>query len=537
MEIDGTKRKGPTPLTFDWDKINPTEDGDDRPPELIITKSNKKPKESFENSCQAEVMRKSDRELSETIARMKNTIKLCGKLSDGGEKFRANLKRHEDELERRRERQLMQKVDNECKEMIQVSDSDDGVSRGKKQGDQKSLSSPSFTKLLINKLDKTEDSKDSRTVNAFKENMFYMKSCNGRRGKPKNQVAGKGRSRMAVSSSSQEPSRSSKFCLVDSEKQMISNDDKSTSLFSVPNSPQGPPSSNLRPRTRRYYNVVDEDPPVQTAAQFLEELDPCVKDVTLYYPSRDDPDAVDVNHADMACLAPEAYLSSTIMNFYIRYLQQPTSLSESTTSNYHFFSTYFYNKLEKLKYEEDSFRKFRKWWKDVSILEKAYILLPVHESAHWSLVIICFPTKEDEQGPILLHYDSLGLHNSKSIFNNIKRFLKEEWSYLRKSGTPLDLPISDEIWENLESKVEKKRVTVPQQKNEYDCGLFVLFYMERFIKEAPERIKKKDLSMFGRQWFLPQEASNLRSAICKLLLEEFRKVKEKESTPSSQVID
>ncbi|GJZ23232.1 peptidase C48, SUMO/sentrin/Ubl1 [Tanacetum coccineum] len=160
---------------------------------------------------------------------------------------------------------------------------------------------------------------------------------------------------------------------------------------------------------RRYYNVVEEDPPVQTAAHFWDELG------SMSYTStnvKDDPDAVDVNHADMACLAPEAYLSSTIMNFYIRYLQQPTSLSESTTSNYHFFSTYFYNKLEKV----------RKWWKDVSILEKAYILLPVHESAHWSLVIICFPTKEDEQGPILLHYDSLGLHNS-NLYLNIIRFI------------------------------------------------------------------------------------------------------------------
>jgi Ulp1 family protease len=36
---------------------------------------------------------------------------------------------------------------------------------------------------------------------------------------------------------------------------------------------------------------------------------------------------------------------------------------------------------------------------------------------------------------------------------------------------------------------------VPQQKNDYDCGLFVLFFMERFIEEAPERLKKKDLDM------------------------------------------
>lgn len=35
---------------------------------------------------------------------------------------------------------------------------------------------------------------------------------------------------------------------------------------------------------------------------------------------------------------------------------------------------------------------------------------------------------------------------------------------------------------------------VPQQKNEYDCGLFVLYFMERFIGEAPERVKNKDLA-------------------------------------------
>ena len=36
---------------------------------------------------------------------------------------------------------------------------------------------------------------------------------------------------------------------------------------------------------------------------------------------------------------------------------------------------------------------------------------------------------------------------------------------------------------------------VPQQRNDYDCGLFVLFFMERFIDEAPQRLKKKDLAM------------------------------------------
>lgn len=33
---------------------------------------------------------------------------------------------------------------------------------------------------------------------------------------------------------------------------------------------------------------------------------------------RDDPESVEICYSDMESLAPEAYLSSTIMNFYIR---------------------------------------------------------------------------------------------------------------------------------------------------------------------------------------------------------------------------
>ncbi|GKF37475.1 hypothetical protein Tco_0114233 [Tanacetum coccineum] len=108
MEIEeqnGTKRNGPALLTLDWDEI---------------LASIKNPKVSSED---LELVIKSERELSETIARIKNNLKFCGKLR--GEKLRANLKRHEDELEKRRDLQLANKVDNECKEMIQVSDSDD----------------------------------------------------------------------------------------------------------------------------------------------------------------------------------------------------------------------------------------------------------------------------------------------------------------------------------------------------------------------------------------------------------------------------
>ncbi|KAK9052099.1 hypothetical protein SSX86_028727 [Deinandra increscens subsp. villosa] len=530
---NGIKRKNPSPL--DSEHLEPTAPcAGDRPPELEVA-----PKEQPDEAASGvdsqennktedlELMVKSDREIEETVTRINRNLQLMGaRLPDGGEKLKANLRRHEIELQRRKNLQL---------EKVWICAHLDmpilcvGAPRGKRKSTSK------FASLLCKKM---EEDKDSRTVYEFDKDLSCINSCHGRKMKPNSQVLGKGRSRMGLSSS-----RSLKTSLVGSKKQIISNDENkdgdSTTSYSEPNSPQDRPSRNLRPRSVissivlfqqvRAYRLVDEETLVE---KFMKNLDPCMKDVKVYYPSRDDPDSVEVNYDYMACLAPEAYISSIIMNFYIRYLQQPSSPSESSTCHYHFFNTYFYNKLEKLSYKEDSFLKFRKWWKGVNIFEKAYILLPIHESSHWSLVIICLPNKEDELGPILLHLDSLGLHDSTSLFDNIKRFLKEEWSYLRKSETPLDPSITGEMWESLEHKVDQRKVMVPQQKNDYDCGLFVLFYMERFIKEAPLRFGKKDLSMFSKQWFRPQEASNLRAKIYDLLVEEFKKAKQKESTSS-----
>ncbi|KAI7732721.1 hypothetical protein M8C21_001899, partial [Ambrosia artemisiifolia] len=329
-----------------------------------------------------ELMEKSDREIADSIVRIKRGLQTMSvRLPDGGKKFKANLLRHELELERRKKLQL-EKAENGCDEAIQLSDhSDDGSCHGKKKSESK------FANLFRRKMEGEQE--DSRTVCAFEKDLTYINPCNGR--KLKSQLSGKGRSRMGLSSS-----RSMKTSLVDDKKQMDSNDenkDGDSKSFSEPNSPHDPPSRNLRPRP--------------------------------------------------------------------------------------------------LSYKEDSFLKFRKWWKGVSLFEKAYIFLPVHESAHWSLVIICLPSTEDELGPILLHLDSLGLHNSKSLFDNIKRYLKEEWSYLKKSKAAVDPSITDEICENLDYRVDHKRVTVPQQKNDYDCGLFVLLYMERFIKEAPSSRKPK----------------------------------------------
>ncbi|KAG0465674.1 hypothetical protein HPP92_019838 [Vanilla planifolia] len=270
-------------------------------------------------------------------------------------------------------------------------------------------------------------------------------------------------------------------------------------------------------------NVVlldDEDLPGRTTDGLCDEW----KEVTIYYPSRDDPESVELSHSDVHCLNPEQYLSSPIMNFYIQYLHRREFASCRPQGEHHIFNTFFYGKLQKaMSHKGDCsqyFLKLRRWWKGVNLFSKSYIILPIHGSSHWSLVIICIPGKEDESGPLVLHLDSLGLHSSQHVFNIVSNFLKEEWNCINQNHVT-DIPFAGHVLQL--PRIEKKKVMVPQQKNEYDCGIFVLYFIKRFLEEAPQRLRKQDLSMFSTKWFKPSEASSLRKRIQELLIEEFKK--------------
>ncbi|KAF7063585.1 hypothetical protein CFC21_070100 [Triticum aestivum] len=243
-------------------------------------------------------------------------------------------------------------------------------------------------------------------------------------------------------------------------------------------------------------------------------------DSKIYYPSRDDPEAVELTSSDIKCLDPGVYLSSPVINYYIQYIKRDKFQREAARNNFHMFNTYFYSKLQEALSGKREFVKLRRWWKGVNIFQRGYIILPIHGTAHWSLVIICIPAKESNSGPIVLHLDSLGMHPTDAIYRTVRRFLEEEWKHLR-NNPPSDISISDTIWEDLPRNIHKENVEVPGQNNAYDCGIFMLYYIQRFITEAPENFTRDRLGMFSRSWFRSEEASNLRNKIRKLLLKEF----------------
>ncbi|KAH9708963.1 ubiquitin-like-specific protease 1D [Citrus sinensis] len=542
-------------LNIDWEEVLPGRN-DDVPAELIVKKSGpptpaqKSVPMSDDPGSGEELDRQiPDQELGVRIARMKDTyskVRHC--LPDKGKKILATVTRLEKECERRRLAGAVPvclDIDG-CDKLTQSPSSDASDCFTQRTPSPQIQSKSSFTSVFREKM---EENRDCREANAFDKELSILAHCDRRKMRSDGDLSQRGRQKVRSSSR--------KWPFHKGDKSFNSNgSQKDRASLTCPSHQSGENSSSClpkkkesfevlpskNPRLRKEQNLVllDEDEsPVEDASEESEgslhietteqadEFAECMIDAKIYYPSRVDPESVEICYTDINHLAPAAYLTSPIMNFYIRYLQLQASPTNRAIRDCHFFNTYFYSKLKEAVShkggDKDSFFiKFRRWWKGVNIFQKSYVLIPIHEDVHWSLVIICIPDKEDESGPIILHLDSLKLHCSLSIFSNIRSFLKEEWNYLKQEVSPSDLPIAERIWQHLPRRIDDRIIPVPQQKNDYDCGLFVLFFMERFMEEAPERLKKKDLAMFGKRWFRPEEASGLRIKIRNLLKKQFQ---------------
>lgn len=529
-------KKRPLDLDSNWDVIMGRDDGE--PPPLVIVKNTPQPQPQPTPSQREDFASISDKKLEEQIERNKiHVMKLGPTLPDKGEKLQLTIKAMEEELDQRKHRRPAQMDVAEC-EKHRNSTASNGFGQ-KDASSQVKNSKSQFSTIFSRKM---EENTDCRVGNAFDKELTTLVHCN-RQNTRSNGRSWKKRKQNIQSSSRQLPFQCATSISLNGERRGPANGDQkgkassahllhhNSENFSTNSSKKKDdcrvlPSNGSRPRKDPTVVVLDEDEPQLGTTELAKELAEHMKDAKISYPSRDDPASVEIAYKDMDCLAPEAFLTSPIMNFYIRYIRLQASPANKATCDYHFFNTFFYKKLEQaISYKgsdkESFFVKFRRWWKGVNIFEKAYILIPIHDDLHWSLVIICFPDKKDESGPIILHLDSLGFHRSSTVFSNIKSYLKEEWSYMNQE-VPTDFPIPDRIWKHLDRRIEDKIIAVPQQKNDYDCGLFVLFFMERFIQEAPERLKKRDLAMFGKKWFRPEEASDLRKKIRAILMDEFQ---------------
>ncbi|KAE9595063.1 putative Ulp1 peptidase [Lupinus albus] len=245
------------------------------------------------------------------------------------------------------------------------------------------------------------------------------------------------------------------------------------------------------------------------------------------YP-KGEPDAISISKRDVELLRPETFINDTIIDFYIKYLKN--KIPDREQDRFHFFNCFFFRKLADLDKDPSSacdgkaaFQRVRKWTRRVNLFEKDYIIIPINYSLHWSLIVICHPGevvcfkeeefKESSKVPCILHMDSLkGSH--KGLKNVFQSYLCEEWKVRHNNVA------DDDVLKFLHLRFIS--LELPQQENFYDCGLFLLHYVERFLEEAPVnfnpfKIITKFSNFLSSNWFPPPEASLKRSHIHNLI--------------------
>ncbi|KAK7328093.1 hypothetical protein VNO77_22189 [Canavalia gladiata] len=250
----------------------------------------------------------------------------------------------------------------------------------------------------------------------------------------------------------------------------------------------------------------------------------------IIYP-KGEPDAVSIRKRDIELLQPETFINDTIIDFYIKYLKNKLQTDEQ--DRFHFFNSFFFRKLADLDKDPSSacdgraaFQRVRKWTRKVNLFEKDYLLIPINYSLHWSLIVICHPgevtcfkdeeIQESSKVPCILHMDSLkGSH--KGLKNVFQSYLCEEWKERHSN-------VVDDVSSNF-LHLRFISLELPQQENLYDCGLFLLHYVECFLKEAPINFNPFLITKFSNflksNWFPPPEASLKRSHIQKLIYDIF----------------
>ncbi|RWS28765.1 sentrin-specific protease 6-like protein [Leptotrombidium deliense] len=252
-------------------------------------------------------------------------------------------------------------------------------------------------------------------------------------------------------------------------------------------------------------------------------------EIILNYPP-DEVDSITISDYDMNCLQEEQFLNDSILGFYLKYIQKNLT-DESIASKIYIFNTFFYGKLSKSRKSEDMSRsvaervydRVKNWTKCVDIFEKDFLIIPMNKNYHWFLAIVCYPklvsegsksgwrqTCKREHNPCIIYMDSLGIARERPRLSEpIRHFLSMEWQ--KKKGTQLTFS---------KAALPDHYPRVPYQTNTTDCGLFVLQYVEQFLKD-PNFVLNNLASVKLEEWF-PLSVIDTKRQHLRDLIEQLR---------------
>ena len=201
------------------------------------------------------------------------------------------------------------------------------------------------------------------------------------------------------------------------------------------------------------------------------------------YKGRGAKSGLEISWHDYGLLSPEEYLNDTIIDFYLKFLDSSDIvLNQEQRSRCCFLSSFFWKLLARIGPEENYTTVF-KWLRRFDIFGKDFVFVPICERLHWSLAVLTYPRhigfeKEAVTGKqvSILYLDSFG-RTKPMVFSRLRKCLGAVW---RNQNPEEKEPLINN------ETVPGQNVKVPLQRNEYDCGLFMLHNVELLAKSRLE---------------------------------------------------
>ncbi|XP_047314973.1 ubiquitin-like-specific protease ESD4 [Impatiens glandulifera] len=192
------------------------------------------------------------------------------------------------------------------------------------------------------------------------------------------------------------------------------------------------------------------------------------------------PSNIDITGETIMCLRPKAWLNDEVINVYLELLKEREKREPEKFLKCHFFNTFFYKKLLNAKTPSD-FKSLGRWTTHrklgYHLVDCDKIFIPVHKEIHWCLAVI---NKKDQKFQYL---DSLGGTDSR-VLNILAKYYVEEVK--GKSGQDIDV-----------SKWKKEFVKdLPAQENGFDCGVFMIKYIDFYSRGVGLCFKQEDMPYF-----------------------------------------
>ena len=116
---------------------------------------------------------------------------------------------------------------------------------------------------------------------------------------------------------------------------------------------------------------------------------------------------------------------------------------------------------------EKRHKRVKRWTKNFQLFDKNLVLIPICEYSHWFMVVLVRPGEEQ---PCMMVLDSLGGDNTRAV-DIVKKYLEIEGR--EKLGEKALMNLKE---------MKVIRPNIPQQKNGFDCGVFLLHYAEKMLE-------------------------------------------------------